>query len=53
MPPLADTMWDLILDGSGGVIAAVLGTLYIHRSRRSRARCAQFAAQLTRSAAPR
>lgn len=57
MSPLVDTMWDLILDGSGGVIAAVLGTLYIHRSRRSRQRCAQFAAHLdrrvTRSAAPR
>lgn len=46
MSPLVDTMWDLILDGSGGVIAAVLGALYIHRSRRSRERCAQFAAHL-------
>ena len=53
LPPLADTMWDLILDGSGGVIAAILGTLYIHRSRRSRQRTAQFAAHFTRSAAPR
>ena len=53
MPPLVDTMWDLILDGTGGVIAAVLGTLYIHCSRRSQQRTAQFAAHLTRSAGPR
>jgi hypothetical protein len=57
MSPLVDTMWDLILDGSGGVIAAVLGALYIHRSRRSRHRVARFAEHLdrriTRSAAPR
>jgi hypothetical protein len=53
MPPLVDTMWDLILDGTGGVIAAVLGTLYIHCSRRSRLRCEQFSAHLTRSAGPR
>jgi hypothetical protein len=46
MLPLVDTMWDLILDGSGGVIAAILGTLYIHRSQRSRQRAAQFAAHL-------
>jgi len=46
MSPLVDTMWDLILDGSGGVIAAILGVLYIHRSRRSRKRAAQFAAHL-------
>jgi hypothetical protein len=46
MSPLVDTMWDLILDGSGGVIAAILGALYIHRSRRSRERCAHFAAHL-------
>jgi hypothetical protein len=57
MAPLIDTMWDLILDGSGGVIAAVLGALYIHRSRRSQQCVARFAAHLdrgvTRSAAPR
>lgn len=46
MSPLVDTMWDLILDGFGGVIAAILGALYIHRSRRSRQRVAQFAAHL-------
>lgn len=57
MSPLVDTMCDLILDGSGGVIAAILGTLYIHGSRRSRYRVAQFAMHLdrriTRSAARR
>lgn len=53
MPPLVDTMWDLILDGTGGVIAAVLGALYIHRSRRSRLRTAQFTAHFARSAGPR
>lgn len=36
--PLDDTMWDLILDGLGGVVGAVVGPLYMHRSRRSRAR---------------
>lgn len=35
---LDDTMWDLILDGIGGAIGAVLGPLYMHRSKRSRAR---------------
>lgn len=57
MSPLVDTMWDLILDGSGGVIAAILGTLYIHRSRRSRRCTARFAEHLdrriTRSPTPR
>jgi len=53
MSPLVDTMWDLILDGSGGVIAAILGALYIHHSRRSRDRAAQFAAHLAaRTAGP-
>ena len=33
-----DTMWDLILDGAGGVIGAILGPLYMTRSGRSRAR---------------
>jgi hypothetical protein len=36
--PLDDTMWDLILDGVGGVIGAVLGPLYMFRSPRSRSR---------------
>lgn len=53
MSPLVDTMWDLILDGTGGVIAAIFGTLYIHGSRRSRLRTAQFAVHLSRSAGRR
>jgi len=46
MSPIVDTMWDLILDGCGGVIAAILGALYIHRSPRSRQRVALIAAHL-------
>jgi aminoglycoside phosphotransferase family enzyme len=37
-------LWDLILDGLGGVLAAILGALYMHHSKRSRQRVAQFAA---------
>lgn len=33
-----DTMWDLILDGLGGMVGAVLGPLYMHGSQRSRQR---------------
>jgi hypothetical protein len=40
---LDDTMWDLILDGIGGVIGAVLGPLYMSRSARSRQRLEAFA----------
>ncbi|HEX5061208.1 MAG TPA: hypothetical protein VFV99_17700 [Kofleriaceae bacterium] len=43
MPPLLDTMWDLILDGTGGVLAAVLGPIYMKHSRRSRVRVRTFA----------
>ncbi len=46
MSPLADTMWDLILDGIGGVLAAVVGPLYMKHSRRSRARLNQLAGSL-------
>jgi hypothetical protein len=41
--PLDDTMWDLILDGAGGVLGAFLGPLYMQRSRRSRLRIEAFA----------
>jgi hypothetical protein len=44
---LDDTMWDLILDGAGGVLGALLGPLYMHRSRRSRRRILSFAALLS------
>ena len=43
LSPIDDTMWDLILDGVGGVIAAIAGPIYMHHSKRSRARVAQFA----------
>jgi hypothetical protein len=38
-----DTMFDLMMDGLGGVIGAVLGPLYIRHSRRSRAIVDAFA----------
>lgn len=40
--PLDDTMWDLVLDGAGGAIGAVLGAAYIRFSRRSRCRAAAY-----------
>jgi len=43
MSPIVDTMWDLIVDGAGGVIAAVIGPWFMHHSRRSRERVRQFA----------
>lgn len=43
MGPLDDTMWDLILDGGGGALGAVLGSTYLHLSNRSRCRFAAFA----------
>lgn len=43
MTPLDDTMWDLILDGAGGALGAILGPLYIRHSNRSRCRFAAFA----------
>ncbi len=46
MGPLTDTMWDLIMDGLGGVLAAVLGPIYMKHSRKSRARVAVIAARV-------
>jgi len=43
MTPLDDTMWDLILDGAGGVLGALFGPVYIRCSNRSRCRFAAFA----------
>lgn len=43
MAPLDDTMWDLILDGIGGVIGGVGGAWYIRRSRRTARRTLAFA----------
>ena len=42
MSPLADTMADLMLDGLGGLLAAVIGPLYIRYSARSRRRVAEL-----------
>ncbi len=42
MTPIDDTMIDLILDSVGGVIAAVLGPLYIRYSARSRRRVGEL-----------
>jgi len=38
MAPLDDTMFDLLLDGAGGVLAAFAGPLYVGYSKRSRRR---------------
>lgn len=40
--PLDDTMWDLMLDGAGGLLGALLGPIYIRFSRRSCCRIAAF-----------
>ena len=37
LSPIDDTMFDLMMDGLGGILGAVLGPLYIRHSRRSRA----------------
>jgi hypothetical protein len=34
-PPLDDTMFDLVMDGLGGLIGAILGPVYVRYSRRS------------------
>lgn len=47
--PLDDTMWDLILDGAGGILGAVIGPLYMQRSKRSRRRIDDFARLLART----
>jgi hypothetical protein len=43
MTPLDDTMWDLILDGGGGLLGALLGSPYMRWSRRSACRIQAFA----------
>ena len=43
MSPLDDTMIDLVMDGLGGVLGAILGPLYIRISRRSRSIVQDFA----------
>lgn len=43
LAPLDDTMWDLILDGVGGLVGGILGPIYMSRSKRSRCRMRAFA----------
>ena len=43
MAPLDDTMFDLALDGIGGLLAAIIGPIYMRRSGRSRLRVQAFA----------
>lgn len=42
LSPLDDTMWDLVLDGAGGLLGGLLGSTYIHRSDRSACRIRAF-----------
>jgi len=42
MSPLNDTMWDLILDGIGGLVGGVLGSWYMKHSSRSLVRWKKF-----------
>ena len=51
--PLDDTMIDLMLDGLGGLVAALFGPLYIRHSAGSRRRVAEFAALVEERAAER
>lgn len=42
MSPLNDTMWDLILDGLGGLVGGIIGSWYMKSSKRSLARWRTF-----------
>ena len=42
MAPLSDTMWDLILDGAGGIAGGLLGSWYMSNSSRSLVRWKTF-----------
>ncbi|MAU23755.1 MAG: hypothetical protein CMH13_24945 [Martelella sp.] len=46
LAPLEDTMWDLIVDGMGGLFGGLLGALYMRGSRRSLSRWKCFAARV-------
>jgi hypothetical protein len=43
MGGLDDTMWDLILDGSGGLLGGILGSFYLRWSKRTARRIKEFA----------
>lgn len=49
LPPLDDTMWDLILDGIGGALGGLVGAVYMRRSRRSAQRALAFARLVPRN----
>ena len=49
MDALDDTMWDLVLDGIGGVFGGIFGPLYIHYSNRSRCRFSAFTHYISRN----
>jgi hypothetical protein len=42
LSPLNDTMWDLILDGAGGLVGGLLGSWYMKKSGRSLSRWKAF-----------
>lgn len=48
MPPLDDTMWDLILDAIGGLVGGAVGVVYLRHSLRAR-RVAGWFQRQTRS----
>jgi phosphoglycerol transferase MdoB-like AlkP superfamily enzyme len=43
MAPLDDTMWDLILDGVGGALGGLAGSIYMRHSKRTGRRLLAFA----------
>lgn len=52
MAALDDTIWDLVLDGAGGLLGAALGPLYMRTSRHSRRRVETFAELLEERGEP-
>ncbi|MBK7583251.1 MAG: hypothetical protein IPI67_24040 [Myxococcales bacterium] len=52
MNPLDDTMWDLILDGAGGALGGLLGSVYMRLSKRTARRIVAFAQVVPRGERP-
>jgi hypothetical protein len=48
MAPLDDTMFDLVLDGVGALLVAIIGPIYLRHSKQSRRGLVQFARLLER-----